>query len=277
MNKRSMESLIKAGAFDTLGGNRPQYLAVYDKLMDQIQGENKRNIPGQVSLFQQAQATMEEALPRLKDYDQKQKLEYEREVLGIYVSGHPLESYTESLKRQTDSDTASVKEALESTDVLFNRTLGGLLRETRTLVTKKNQMMAFGVLEDLYGTIELVVFPKVYTSLPPGLFEEGKFITVTGRIEGSEVEEGKILVESIRALDDEDTWGTLFIRLPNRSLQEDIEAILKLHRGSVPVVLYFTDEEKALGMPKTMAVACDDGLLQDLSRYIDPDEDVIRK
>ena len=152
-----------------------------------------------------------------------------------------------------------------------------MLRETRTLVTKKNQMMAFGVLEDLYGTIELVVFPKVYESLPPGVFEEGKLITVTGRIEGSEVEEGKMLVESIRALDDEDDWGTLFIRLPNRSLQEDIEAILKLHRGSVPVVLYFTDEEKALGLPKTMAVACDDGLLQDLSRYIDPDEDVIRK
>ncbi|MEQ3353479.1 DNA polymerase III subunit alpha [Aedoeadaptatus acetigenes] len=277
MNKRSMESLIKAGAFDSLGGNRPQYLAVYDKLMDQIQGENKRNIPGQVSLFQQTESAMDEALPKLKDYDQKQKLEYERDVLGIYVSGHPLESYTKSLKRQTNTDTADIKEALETTDVLFNRTLGGMLRETRTLVTKKNKMMAFGILEDLYGTIELVVFPQVYAALPPGLFEEGKLITVTGRIEGSEVEEGKVLVESIRPLEDVEAEEKLFIRLKNRDLQKDIEGVLENHRGTLPVILYFTDEQKALGLPKRLAVNCDDELIRDLSRYVDPEKDVIRK
>ncbi|MDY3119017.1 MAG: DNA polymerase III subunit alpha [Peptoniphilus sp.] len=277
MNKRSMESLIKAGAFDVLGGNRPQYLAVYEKLMNRVQGENRRNIPGQVSLFQQAESTMDETLPKLKDYDKKQKLEYEREVMGIYVSGHPLESYTKSLKSQTDSDTATIKEAMQSTDTLLNRTLGGLLRETRTLVTKKNQMMAFGVLEDLYGTIELVVFPKVYSSLPPGLFEEGKLITVTGRIEGSDVEEGKVLVESVRPLRDMEDGEKLYIRLPDGSLQEEMEAICKAHPGELPVVLYFTDEKKAVGLPKSMAVTYDVGLVSALRGYIDPKEDVIRK
>ena len=123
MNKRSMESLIKAGAFDELGGNRPQYLAVYDKLIDGVQGENKRNIPGQVSLFQTAE-TQKDQLPKLKDYDPKQKLEYERDVMGIYVSGHPLESYVKSLKNQTDYDTQKVRETLEGQDTIFRATLG---------------------------------------------------------------------------------------------------------------------------------------------------------
>ena len=151
------------------------------------------------------------------------------------------------------------------------------MRETRTLVTKKNKMMAFGILEDLYGTIELVVFPQVYAALPPGLFEEGKLITVTGRIEGSEVEEGKVLVESIRPLEDVEAEEKLFIRLKNRELQKEIEIILENHKGSVPVILYFTEEKQALGLPKRLAVNYDDKLMKDLSRYVDPENDVIRK
>lgn len=276
MNKRSMESLIKAGAFDELGGNRPQYLAVYDKLIDGVQGENRRNIPGQVSLFQTAE-TQRDHLPKLKDYDQKQKLEYERDVMGIYVSGHPLESYVKSLKDQTDYDTQKVRETLESQDTIYSATLGGLLREKRTLVTKKNQMMAFGVLEDLYGTIELVLFPSVYASLESGVFEEGQLITVKGRVEGSDVEEGKILVESVKPLKDLDDKETLYLRLKNEELQGDAEAILKRYPGSMPVVFYFEDTKKALGVPREFYVSYGDGLIRDLREIMNPETDAVRK
>ncbi|MDD7363253.1 MAG: DNA polymerase III subunit alpha [Peptoniphilus sp.] len=276
MNKRSMESLIKAGAFDVLGGNRPQYLATYDKIMDQVQGENKRNVPGQVSLFQ-TESFQSDDLPKLKDYDQKQKLEYEREVLGMYVSGHPLESYTQQLKEQTDYDTGRVREELETTDTLYHVTLGGMLREKRTLVTKKKQMMAFGVLEDLYGVIELVLFPKVYASLERGIYEEGQLLVVTGRVEGSDVEEGKLLVESIRPLIDADHGEKLYLRLKSASQRSQIEHILKRHPGTMPVVMFFSDENRALGVPRELYIRYDEELLRDLKSYIDPQKDAIRK
>lgn len=276
MNKRSMESLIKAGAFDVLGGNRPQYLAVYDRYMDHIQGEAKRNIPGQVSLFGTA-VPLEESLPKLKDFDRKQKLEYEREVMGIYVSGHPLESYTESLKVQGNTDTARIRERLETQDTIYGVRLGGMLRETRTMVTKKNTMMAFGVLEDLYGTIELVIFPRTYAAMGRGVFEEGKLLLVSGRVEGSDVEEGKILVEDIRPLVDLDDREKLYIRLKDARDQKAVEGILEKYSGSLPVVLYFTEEKKAIGLPENLAVRVDDGLIEALKGYIDPEKDLIRK
>lgn len=276
LNKRSMESLIKAGAFDSLGGNRPQYLAVYGKLMDQIQGENKRNVPGQVSLFQ-SESLRDETLPKLKDYGKKQKLDYERDVLGIYVSGHPLEAYTDLLERGTDHDTLTVKEALERTDTLPRVTMGGMLREKRTLVTKKNQMMAFGVLEDLHGVIDLVLFPSVYASLERGMYEEGQLLLVTGRVEGSDVEAGKLLVESIRPLVAADRGEKLYLRLKSESQKPAMERILKRHPGMMPVVMFFTDKNRAFGVPRELYVRYDDELIRDLKSYIDPEKDAIRK
>lgn len=278
INKRAMESLIRAGAFDLFEGNRAQYLAVYDRIIDSVLSQSKRNVMGQFSLFDSQAEDFGDNLPKLKDFDKKRKLQFEQEVLGVYISGHPLESYIKSLDAVTTANTAEIFEAFEGGISSQNVVIGGMIKEKRTMVTKKNTIMAFGILEDLFGTIELVFFPKTYQSIPNGLLEEEQVVKIKGRVEGSEVEEAKIIVETIEKLEDLDR-KKLYIKLPNRSLLSKLESILVQHPGKTEVIVFFEDEKKAFGLPKDKWTSGEDdqSLRLDLEQLIDWEKDLVMK
>ncbi|MDD4503577.1 MAG: DNA polymerase III subunit alpha, partial [Clostridiaceae bacterium] len=174
INKRTVESLIKCGAFDCFHVYRSRMLAVYEKLMESIQGQKKSNVEGQISLFD----TMEDAedilgniYPEINEYPKRNLLSMEKEMIGLYISGHPLEEYKSELKALVTITTAEfvmdneteVQEAGGNFELDGKRvTIGGIIVSVKQKTTKTNNMMAFVELEDLYGSLEIIVFPKTY-------------------------------------------------------------------------------------------------------------------
>ncbi len=242
INKRAIESMIKSGCFDVLGGNRPQYMAVYESVIDNVNNVSRNNVEGQFSLFDSEDNV--DRLPNLKDYNQKLKLEMEKSMMGIYVSGHPLDPYKEVVLKNTTYSTADIQEDATGSLDNFTISIGGILTSSKTLITKKNQIMAFATLEDFYGTVELVIFPKVYDKHMDILRELGA-VLVKGRLQTSEVEDAKILVEEIISLD---TLKTLYIRMDsfNREKIGKIQSIFSNYKGNTSVVLYSKEENRAI-------------------------------
>ncbi|MDO5037455.1 MAG: DNA polymerase III subunit alpha [Tissierellia bacterium] len=278
INKRAMEALIQTGAFDSLEGNRAQYLAVYDRIIDSVQSRSKNNIMGQFSIFEQGEETLVDDLPKLKDFDQKHKLKFEKEILGVYVSGHPLEPYARTIGANSTMDTNDIYESHREGQMGQRIIISGLIASKRTMVTKKNAMMAFGVLEDLVGTIDLVLFPKTYEDLDPTVFVEDRLVKIRGRLEGSEVEEPKIIVESMEPLEEVEE-KKLYLQLENQSLTGPLKAILGHYPGPMEVVFYIKDQKKALGLPKKYGVDPQalDGLKKEISALMDLEGNLIVK
>ncbi|MGO1581496.1 MAG: DNA polymerase III subunit alpha [Peptoniphilaceae bacterium] len=254
INKRGMEYLIKAGGMDSLGGNRAQYLAVYEKIIDSSLANLRKNIEGQFSLFDQVEEKIKEDLPELKDFNKKMKLDMEKEILGIYVSGHPLDDYIPIMKGLNVSNTNLIFEnhsenVARSSDYYVK--IAGLLKNKKTLITKNKKIMAFANLEDLYGQIELIIFPNLYERVVDKLVE-GAVVIVEGHIQASEVEEAKIIVDSIRDIK-EISKKKLYISTKSskdKYLIDKLKRILGNYKGNTPVIFYFEDLEKAFGIEK---------------------------
>ncbi|CDZ74720.1 DNA polymerase III subunit alpha [Peptoniphilus sp. ING2-D1G] len=249
INKRSMEYLIKSGALDGLGGKRSQYLAVYESYIDNSLSHVKNNLKGQFSLFDIEDN--EEKLPDIKDFSTRLKLEMEREILGMYVSGHPLDSYKELIKTLNVTNVNSINERYKDPNAKgsMNVRVVGILKNKKTLITKQKKIMAFAKLEDLYGQIELVIFPTIYEREADNIVDD-LIVLVEGHIQYSEVEEPKILVDSIKKLK-EPSRKKLYISLKNskdENLKKLFASILKKYKGNVPVVFYYEDIKKAYGL-----------------------------
>lgn len=246
INKRAVECLIKCGATDSLGGKRPQHMAVYEQFISNALNGVKNNVKGQFSLFDTYEETF--TLPSLRDYSQKIKLEMEKEFLGIYISGHPLDPYREIIENNSTENTAQIFEKYEEGNLReVNLKIGGIITTKRNFVTKNNQIMAFATLEDFYGTIELVIFPNVYNRYRD-LIEEGKGVLIAGDISGSDVEEPKILVSSIYDLENFSTVK-LFVKLPGENEEGELlelKKILNIYRGTTPLIIYFEKSKKSL-------------------------------
>ena len=226
VNKKAVECLIKAGALDCLGGNRAAHLAIYEQLMTARQNEARRNIAGQISLFGSESGIMEAAdakpaLPKIKDFEPRQKLAFEKEMIGIYISGHPLESVADSLRKVVsiesgalaakssgDSDmmddvSAEMMDAAAA-DIMGADTvtdgmrviMGGILSGKRDLVTKKNELMTFLEMEDLEGSFEVVVFPRVFERDRDKLSSDNILI-IQGRLDIRENDTPKLIAEKI--------------------------------------------------------------------------------
>lgn len=232
VNKRAVESLIKAGACDCLEGNRAAKLAVYESLVESAQNSSKKNLQGQISLFQTASelmsgADMGERLPDISPFPKNIELAMEKEMLGVYLTDHPLNEYKDTMRRLstlTSDDLAHIEEEMRtdaegepSGEVNFlseskNRTaqdsngtaiydgmpctMCGMLAAKKTLVTKSSRMMAFIDLEDLYGITEVVVFPNVYESCAAEL-QEDRVVAVRGTLNFKEDEAPKLLAEEL--------------------------------------------------------------------------------
>ena len=246
LNKRAVESLIRCGAMDDFEGNRAQYLAIYESVLSSSSNTAKSNVLGQFSLFEEA--AFHEDLPVLKDFRQKDKLDMEKEVIGMYISGHPLDPYREIIEKSTNINTNQIFEKYRE-NLLRNSKVkvGGILKSKKTMITKNNKMMAFAALEDLFGTIELVIFPNVFSRYK-NLIEDENVVFVEGHFQESEVEEPKILVDALSRIK-MPTKNKLYISIDSMKNERlgEMKNILREYEGSTPVVFFEEETRRAYG------------------------------
>lgn len=256
INKRVVESLIKSGAFDCFNVYRSKLIAVHEKVLDSVSNSRKKNIEGQVSLFSELDDTsIRIQYPDIKEFKKKDILSMEKEMTGLYLSGHPLDEYKKTLRLQT---------SIKISDILINKTLegenigeskvkdgdkviiGGIVSEVSRKITKKNDMMAFVKLEDLYGIIEVIVFPKTFYKFK-NLINEDAMIIVNGRISIKEEEQPKILCENIEPLIKVDTQK-LYILIEDqeklKTAADKLKSVIALYKGNIPVYLCTRKERK---------------------------------
>lgn len=205
LNKRAVDRLIKAGTFTNLGHTRAQLLKHYEDLIDSVMNREKNNLAGQFNMFASMEQDTTYVLPEEVEMPKRQILALEKEVSGMYLSGHPLDEYADMLTRVSPMNSIEIRSICEEggNEQLYNHcyiSFAGMISHVRKMLTKKNDMMAFAIVEDLSGTLECVIFPKVYQEFLP-LIQEGKLVQVNGRLTFSEVEEPKILVDSITTLE----------------------------------------------------------------------------
>ncbi len=249
LNRRSLESLIKAGAFDSLGGFRSQYMTVYKSILDGIGQSRKNNLEGQMSLFdmegQEKTYTVEE-LPKKEEYPIKEKLTLEKEVLGIYVSGHPLAEYEEILKQKINYNSKDFLVKEDQNAKIFDGqrvTIGGMIIHKSVKHTRTGTKMAFLTLEDLSGTIEVVVFSNVYEKVSHQI-QEDAVVIVKGRASISAEGEAKLIASQIDFLNTEEKqYSVLWLMITEQSkvTQQDVKKVLLKYHGNMPV--YVVDKK----------------------------------
>ena len=264
LNKRALESLIKCGAFDSLGGKRSQMMAVYDSFLDGIAANRKRNIEGQISLFgemDEEDASGGHEFPNMPEYASKAMLSMEKETIGLYLSGHPLEDYRAGLQQVSTATIAEILALAVQTDDGFEIqegrfrdgdfvTIGGIIVQRRDKTTKNNTQMTFLAFEDLYGQIEVIVFPKKYEQYSAVMIEDSVAV-IKARVSLREDEAPKLLCEQITPYEAyiAAKVPTLYFKLDagKEALWEsDIRGIVQKYPGATPIVVYFaaTGERK---------------------------------
>ena len=224
VNKRAIENFIKAGAMDSLGGTRKQCMSVYVQILDHIVKDKKNNLAGQMTLFDIAAEEDKEEfdirMPDVGEYPREMMFAFEKEVLGIYVSGHPLEEYQDMLQKYTtwrssdfalDEDTGQVAVPDRAPAVI-----GGMVAEKTIKYTRNSQVMAFISLEDLVGSVEVVIFPRDYEQYSSLLTEDAKLF-IRGRISVEEDKDAKLICEQIASFEDAAKGGELFPRRGGRT------------------------------------------------------------
>jgi DNA polymerase-3 subunit alpha len=250
INKKALESLIKAGALDCLDSNRAKHLAVYETLIESAQNSSRKNIAGQLSLFQTNTEVMQDAgvggsLPDIENFSKDILMSMEKDMLGVYITDHPLSEYEDMMARivtATSEDLSNIQEGGPLKDGA-TVTMAGMISSKRTLVTKNNKMMAFLQLEDFIGTTEVIVFPNVYERIFD-ILQDDSIIVVKGTINCKEEENPKILankIYDIKTLPGNMRLNIVKLRIP-RDMDEtktliEIRKILSLYKGEVPVVI----------------------------------------
>lgn len=282
VNKRCVESLIKSGAFDSLNVYRSKLMAVYERILDGIQQNKRRNMDGQLSIFE-ASSGMDEIrivqddYPDMKEFDQKLLLAMEKEMLGLYISGHPLSEYENEinscvtlLSTDLNAGTAendgemSLHEAKGIVDGM-PVIVGGIISEKKTKTTKNNNIMAFITLEDLYGSMEIIVFPAILEKYS-GLIREESIVLIHGRISIKEEETPKIICDEVKPLNKVVT-KKLYIRIdPDKDslLMKSTMSMLRYFSGNTPVYLYTEGSKKAKIVERDCWVNLNESLLKEL-------------
>lgn len=284
INKRAVESLIKCGAFDSLGVYRSQLLAVYERVIEGVQRDKKRNIKGQFSLFDTLEPEEscnmgEDLIPDIKEFPEKTILSMEKEMTGVYISGHPLSSHQEELKRVSSITTSELNEIAENTEKANNTldikdgskiTIGGIIISKKNKITKNNNMMAFATLEDLYGTVELIIFPRTYDRYNKYISEDS-IVVVKGRISMNEEEEPKIICEALKPLTTIKI-EKLYIKLPkdrSEDILKKVKNILRRYSGNVPVYVYLEMKKQTIIAERNYWVDIkDDKLFKELTNIL---------
>ena len=278
INKRVIESLIKCGGFDGMGYNRASLMMGYEKVLESVSLERKKNVKGQISLFDgfDGFGQTEEidkfeneitSIPNIQEFEEREKLALEKEVLGMYVSGHPLSEYEKELETRTSINTKKLNELKEDLDKYLsmdqqNAIIGGMISNKRIQTTKRNEIMAFLEIEDLYGTMEVIVFPRTLQQYNTIVNEEN-IVYIKGRLSIQEEENAKIIAQEIKDINDKTPFvenqkkvynrqvnnieESLFLKIEDINDKENlqkIEKILKLYPGRDEVFLCTTVPKK---------------------------------
>ena len=280
VNKRTIENFIKAGALDGLEGNRRQKMMIYGSLLDALNQEKKTTMAGQMTLFdiapEEDKAEYEIKLPNVEEYDKEVLLGFEKEVLGIYISGHPLEEYMERLKKNTNAVTTDFVLDEETGTLKVSDgakvCIGGMITDKVIKYTKGNKAMAFITLEDLVGTVEIIIFPKDYERYAKYLENDAK-VFVEGRVTAEEDRNGKLICEKIISFDE--VKRELWLQFPSKSDFEEKEGALygKMMDadGSEHVVIYLAAEKQMKRLPENRNVAITKELLEELGNFLGKD------
>jgi DNA polymerase-3 subunit alpha len=278
LNKRVIESLIKAGALDSVGGRRSQFMAVLDRAMELGQNHQRETSSGQHGLFLAGNAPLPEPptkLPEIPEWTEAERLAGEKEVLGFYVTGHPLEKYLPGLARLTRHDSSSLEELEHESPV----TLAGILTGLRIRPSRKGDLWASGYLEDLRGTVELLVFPQALEQLQ-GVLKPESALLVKGRVRHEENARPKVAVQEAAPLEAAVNGAKpeLRIRLnlaeSGEALVEELEKLLEAHPGENPLVFELTrpgDFLAHLRPRKRRGVKADAELVERLRALCGPD------
>ena len=276
LNKRTIENLIKAGALDTLGGTRKQFMSIYVQIVDHVTQEKKNSMVGQMTLFDLVSEDQKEEfqirMPVVGEYSKETLLAFEKEVLGIYVSGHPLEAYEEKWKKSISATTADFQLDEETGHTKVHdgakEIIGGMITEKTIKHTKTNQMMAFITVEDLLGTVEVVVFPRDYEKNRDYLEVDSK-VFVRGRVSEEDDKPSKMICEKIIPF--ERTKKELWIQFPDKATFLDEEQIvygyLADSDGDDEVMIYCARERAVKKLPKNRNIGINEQILSRLMNH----------
>ena len=276
LNKRTIENLIKAGALDTLGGTRKQFMSIYVQIVDHVTQEKKNSMVGQMTLFDLVSEDQKEEfqirMPDVGEYSKETLLAFEKEVLGIYVSGHPLEAYEEKWKKSISATTADFQLDEETGYTKVHdgakEIIGGMITEKTIKHTKTNQMMAFITVEDLLGTVEVVVFPRDYEKNRDYLEVDSK-VFVRGRVSEEDDKPSKMICEKIIPF--ERTKKELWIQFPDKATFLDEEQIvygyLADSDGDDEVMIYCAKERAVKKLPKNRNIGINEQILSRLMNH----------
>lgn len=277
VNKRTIENFIKSGAFDSLGGTRKQFMMVYITMMDQVNRDKKSSMTGQMSLFDlvddDQKAEFDVKLPDVGEYDKEEKLAFEKEVLGVYLSGHPMEEYEKiwrknisctTLDFQLDEETGHAKVHDGAREVI-----GGIITAVTIKYTKNNKTMAFLTVEDLLGTVEVIVFPKDYEKYRDQLTEENK-VFIRGRVSEDDDADSKLICESIMPF--LKIKRELWLQFENKkeffSQEQTLYDLLRDSDGNDEVIVYCKEERELKKLPRNRNINVEPVILSRLQNFM---------
>ena len=276
VNKRTIESFIKAGALDSLKGTRKQHMVIYVKILDQVNQEKKYSMTGQMSLFdivsEEQKKDFDIPLPNVGEYEKETLLAFEKEVLGIYISGHPMQEYEEKWRKNISATTVDFQfnEETGRTKVRegAKEIIGGMITGKTIKNTKNNKTMAFLTIEDLVGTVEVVVFPKDYEKNRMYLNEDSK-VFVKGRVSEEDDNASKLICESIIPF--EQTSCEVWIQFASveeyKAEEEKLLELIKHSEGNDGIVIYCAREKAMKKLPPNRNIHADTDILDDLTKY----------
>ena len=273
LNKRTLENLIKSGAFDTFGNNRRQMMSVYARMLDNEAKQGKDAISGQMSLFdlvdESEKSQFEIKMPDVSEYTKEDILAFEKEVLGVYVSGHPLDEYAAMWKKhisamstdfELDDETGEPKVKVDS-----KATIGGMIMAKSVKPTKTGQLMAYLTIEDLVGTVEVIVFPRTFSTYR-NIIEGTDKLFITGRVNANADENAKLICESVVPF--EDVPRKLWIRFASEEeylkKAADLAEELKYSDGKDSIIIYCTKENKRIVLPQSRNIRITPDILASL-------------
>lgn len=278
VNKRAVESMIKAGAFDSLGFKRAQLLNVYEKTMESIINDRKRNIDGQVSFFSMgssSQISQKDDFPDIKEFDKKYILAMEKEMLGLYISGHPLDEYKDELDTMTNTRISEIVVTLDEEGGENHFTIpdgsrviiGGIVSGVSIKATRNNDIMAFINVEDMYAAVEILVFPKIYQKCSK-FIQEDSIVKIKGRVSIKEDEQPKIIAEEVEPLrKTTEGYEKLFIRIDDdgwENKMDELKDIFHKYKGTSPVYVVLKGSRQKLLASKDLWVDISQGLISEL-------------
>ena len=277
VNKRAIENFIKAGALDCMEGNRRQKMLVYGQIMDSIAQEKKNSFAGQMSLFdlvsEEDKKDYEIRMPDVEEYDKDMVLAFEKDVLGIYLSGHPLEKYRNIMEKMISArtidfqpdDETGIPKVYDGQKVI----VGGMITEKTIKYTRNNKVMAFLTMEDLMGTVEIVVFPRDYEKWQTMINEDAR-VFIQGRVNAEDDKPSKLILEKVRTFEDmpREIWIQFSDKEEYTQKAEELLEELANARGnaSSAVVIYLKDVNAMKRLPAVYHVQITEYLLEDLRK-----------